>query len=86
MFPYCFVAVGVNVCEPAARVGGEVRFTMLAIVGCVWLIRLPLTYLLAIRLNMGVEGIYAANILSLGTRFLLSFCRIIGSRWGKKEI
>ena len=86
MFPYCFVAVGVNVCEPAARVGGEVRFTMLAIVGCVWLIRLPLTYLLAIRLDMGVHGIYAANTLSLGVRFLLSYLRISGESWGKKEL
>ena len=86
MFPYCFVAVGVNVCEPSARVGGEVRFTMLSIVGCVWLIRLPLTYLLAIRLNMRVQGIYAANILSLGVRFLLSYLKISGRGWGKKEL
>lgn len=86
MFPYCFVAVGVNVCEPSARVGGDVRFTMLAIVGCVWLIRLPLTYLLAIRLNMRVQGIYAANTLSLGVRFLLSYMRISGKNWGKKEL
>ena len=86
LFPYCFVAVGVNVCEPSARVGGEVRFTMLAIVLCVWLIRLPLTYLLAIKLKLGVKGIYAANTLSLGTRFLLSYTKIGGSSWGRKEL
>ena len=86
MFPYCFVAVGVNVCEPAARVGGEVRFTMLEIVGCVWLIRLPLTYLIAIKMQRGVEGIYAANIIALGARFLLSFLRVSGRRWGKNEL
>ncbi len=86
MFPYCFVAVGVNVCEPVARVGGEVRFTMTAIVLSVWLIRLPLTYLLALKLGMGVQGIYAANILSLGTRFALSFIRNSRPGWGRREL
>ncbi len=86
MFPYCFVAVGVNVCEPVARVGGEVKFTMTVIVLCVWLIRLPLTYLLAIVLKLEVKGIYAANIISLGTRFALSYARGASSRWGRREL
>ena len=86
MFPYCFVAVGVNVSEPVARVGGEVRFTMLVVVLCVWLIRLPLTWLLAIKLGMGVQGIYAANIASLAVRFLISFLKDSGKDWGRKEL
>lgn len=86
LFPYCIVAVGVNVCEPTARVGGEIRFTMAVILICVWLIRLPLTYLLAVRLGMGYKGIYAANILSLSVRFTLSLLKITGRHWGVNEI
>ena len=84
--PYCIAAVGVNVCEPALRVGGDVRFAMLSISLCVLLIRLPLTYLLCVRLGMGVRGVYYANVLSLGTRFVLSYIRINGNKWGKTEL
>ena len=84
--PYCFSAVGVNVCEPAVRVGGDVRFAMINITVCVLLIRLPLTYLFCILWDFGVAGVYAANIASLTTRFALDYLRIRSDNWGKREL
>lgn len=86
MFPYCFVAVGCNVCEPSERAGGEVRYAMLCTVLCVWLIRLPLTLLFCKVWNMGVPGVYAANMTSLVIRFALAFFKILSPKWGKREI
>ncbi|MBR4234736.1 MAG: MATE family efflux transporter [Clostridia bacterium] len=86
MFPYCFAAVGVNVCEPSARAGGSMLFTMAETVLCVWLIRLPLTYLLCIVLGKGVKGIYWANISALSVRFALSFAKIHTKNWGTGKL
>lgn len=84
--PYCFVAVGVNVCEPAVRVGGDVKFAMWNISLCVLLIRIPLTWLFCIRMKLGVHGVYWANITSLASRFLLDYLRIRSSKWGTREL
>ena len=84
--PYCFSAVGVNVCEPAVRVGGDVKYAMINITVCVLLIRLPLTYLFCIRNSFGVAGIYAANITSLTARFAVDYLRIRSEKWGKREL
>ncbi len=84
--PYCFAAVGVNVCEPAVRVGGDVKYAMWNITCCVLLIRLPLTWLLSVRLGMGVHGVYYANITSLTARFVIDYLRICSPKWGMREL
>ena len=86
MIPYCFVAVGCNVCEPSGRAGGEVNYTMLCTVLCVWLIRVPLSWLCLKVWDLGAKGVYAANITALTVRFALAFFRILCPSWGKKEI
>ena len=75
MYPYCFVAVGCNVCEPSVRARGYGKFAMVETILCVLCLRLPLTWLMCIKLRLGVPGMYAANITSLTVRFTLSFIR-----------
>lgn len=86
LIPYSFPAVGVNATEPAARVGGEGRMVMISCCVCVWLIRLPLTYLFCYPLQMGVVGLFLANAISLAARAVWSFIRIQGSKWGLSEL
>ena len=86
LIPYGVVAVGVNVADPAVRVGGDVKYVMRNTIICVWAIRLPLTYLFCLKLNMGAAGVYTANIISLFCRTAASMYRINSPVWGKKEI
>ena len=68
MLGYQFVTGSINSVDPALKVGGEQRFVMVLTSACVWLIRLPLTWLLAYVLHMGVMGVMIANIVSLTAR------------------
>ena len=68
MLGYQFSAGSINSVDPALKVGGEQRFVMIQTAVCVWLIRLPLTWLLAYVLHMGVTGVMIANVVSLSAR------------------
>ena len=48
---------------------------------CVWLIRLPLTYLFCYVFHLGVLGIYLANIVNLAARATLGLIRYYKGKW-----
>ena len=86
ILPFCYVAVSVNVTEPATRAGGDTKYVMLTCTGCVWLIRLPLTWLFCYPLRMGVAGVWLANMVSLVARTAFCLTRVYGRRWGQKPL
>lgn len=86
LIPYNIPALGVNVCEPAARVGGYGKSVMVSCCLCVWLIRLPLTYLFCYPLQMSVTGVYLANAVSLLARALCAMVMIGRKKWGLREL
>ena len=73
-----------NVTEPATRAGGDTTYVMLTCSGCVWLIRLPLTWLFCYPLKMGVAGVWLANMVSLVARTVFCLARVYGRKWGQK--
>ena len=74
-------AMSVNTTDSALRAGGDARYVMMVSVIGVWLIRLPLTWLLAYRLNMGIFGVFVANFINLVFRMAMGIVRLVGSRW-----
>ena len=73
--------VCINGMDPGLRAGGDVRFVMTYTVIGVWAIRSPLTWLLCYRMNMGVAGLFLANIASLTARAATGFIRFLSGRW-----
>ena len=73
--------MSVNTTDSTLRAGGDAKFVMMASVIGVWLIRLPFTWLLAYRLEMGVVGVFLANGLSLGFRTVMGLARFASGKW-----
>jgi putative MATE family efflux protein len=63
------------------RGAGDTRFPMMINGGAIWLIRLPLAYLLALVLGWGLPGAWAALALDMSLRGVLNFLRFRGGRW-----
>ena len=63
------------------RGAGDTRFPMIVTGMSIFLLRLPLAYLLAIILNWGLLGAWAALALDMSVRGVLNFLRFRGGRW-----
>ena len=81
LLAYNVFAISINVIDPTLRTGGDARFVMITSACCVWLIRLPLTYLFCYVLSLGVWGIYLANIINLAMRAALGLIRYFKGKW-----
>ena len=72
--------ISINGVDPQLRAGGDVTFVMIESLLGVWAIRLPLTWLFCMRLDMGVFGIFLANTVSLYFRAALGLIRLHGHK------
>ena len=73
--------MSVNTTDGTLRAGGDAKFAMLASIIGVWIIRLPLTWLLAYRLEMGVVGAFLANGINLVFRMTMGLARFASGKW-----
>jgi putative MATE family efflux protein len=60
---------------------GDTRGTMWVIVIAMWLIRLPLAWILALSLGLGAAGVWTAMVVSMTCQGLLMARRFHGGRW-----
>ena len=86
MFAMCIPAMSINAMDPGLRTGGDGKCIMLYTVFGVWAVRVPLTWLFCYRMNMGVPGLYIANIISLSFRALCSQYRFHSGKWLHKNV
>lgn len=86
MFAMCIPAISINAMDPGLRTGGDSKWIMLYTIFGVWAIRVPLTYLFCYQMNMGVPGLFLANIISLVFRTLCSQFRFYTGRWLHKNV
>jgi putative MATE family efflux protein len=63
------------------RGAGDTRFPMIVTGASIWLLRVPLSYVLAIVLGWGLPGAWAAFALDLCLRGLLNSLRFRAGRW-----
>jgi multidrug resistance protein, MATE family len=65
---------------------GDTRGTMWVIIVAMWLIRLPLAWMLALTLGFGAAGVWAAMVASMVCQGLLMARRFQGGRWKKLRL
>ena len=83
---FAIPAVAVNASEPGVRVGGMSKIVAVSCTLCVWLIRVPLTWLFCYRFHLGVSGVFFANTIACYARASIAVWMVHSKRWGKKTL
>jgi len=86
ILPLNIVANAVNTVEPQLRAGGDSTFVMVVSLIGVWVIRLPLTWLLCFKLDMGVLGLFLGNVATLTFRTTVSMIRFCTNKWMYRKV
>ncbi len=86
LVPVGIASAAINALEPQLVAGGDVRTVMTITLVAVWVVRVPLTWLLVFRLHWGVLGLFLANIVNLFIRAIGFFIRHMGSKWYTKRV
>jgi MATE family multidrug resistance protein len=80
------VLAAVMVFPGALRGAGDTRFPMAINGTCIWLVRLPLAYVLALTLGWGLVGAWSAMAFDFALRGGLNFLRFRSGRWKTVEV
>jgi putative MATE family efflux protein len=75
-----------NTLAGGLRGAGDTRWVLLIMSCCIWLLRLPLAYLLAIPLHFGPVGAWLAAVLDINVRGVLLWWRFSRDGWKKIKI
>lgn len=86
ILPLNIVANSVNTIDPPLRAGGDSSFVMVIALLTVWVFRLPLTWLLCFKLNLGALGIFLGNTIALAFRTVSGLIRFSKGKWMYKKI
>ncbi len=70
----------------ALRGAGDTRYVLLAQALPIWLVRLPLSWLLGITAGLGLAGIWAAMILDMSVRALMLSLRFRNGAWQRIQV
>ncbi|WP_391571409.1 MATE family efflux transporter [Cohnella sp.] len=70
----------------ALRAAGDSKFTSIASLLTMWLLRIGLGYVLGISLGMGVMGIWLAMVAEWGVRGLIFGLRFRGDKWYRHKL
>jgi Na+-driven multidrug efflux pump len=68
------------------RGAGDTRFPMIATGISVWLVRLPLGWLIGVPLHGGLPGVYISNVLDAGVRAVANYLRFSTGSWQKRKV
>lgn len=83
---FALPAMVINAIDPCLRAGGDVKWVMIQTFIGVWVVRLPLTYLMGYVFKMGVAGVYIANTLGLIARAVIGLVRFSRDKWMYKRV
>jgi putative MATE family efflux protein len=75
-----------NTLAGGLRGAGDTRWVLLIMTGCVWLLRLPLAYVLAILLQLGPVGAWSAAVLDINVRGIFLWWRFSKGGWKKIKL
>ena len=81
---FAIPAVAVNASEPGVRVGGMSKHVAVTCTLCVWLIRVPLTWLFSYKFTLGVPGVFYANTIACYARAVFATLMIHSKSRGRK--
>ena len=80
LWPRGFITPG------ALRAAGDARFTLVASLLSMWLVRVMLGYVLAIVFHVGVVGIWIAMVLEWGVRGIIFSLRERRDKWYRHKV
>ncbi len=80
-----FQALG-QILSGSLRGSGDTRFPMIVTGASIWLVRLPLGWLFAGPLHMGLPGLYMSSIADAGVRALATYLRFRQGSWQHRRI
>ena len=72
-----------NTLAGGLRGAGDTRWVLLIMTGCIWALRLPLAYFLAITLKLGPVGAWSAAVLDINVRGFFLWWRFSKGGWKK---
>jgi putative MATE family efflux protein len=75
-----------NTLAGGLRGAGDTRKVLLIMSSCIWIIRLPLAYLLALLLKVGPVGAWIAAVLDINIRGALLWRRFSKGEWKKIQV
>lgn len=70
----------------ALRAAGDAKFTSIAAMLSMWIVRVMLGYLLGIILGFGIIGVVSAMVLEWGVRALIFALRKRGTKWYQHKV
>ena len=68
------------------RGAGDSKWAFYMAAGCMWGIRIPLSYILSVVMGMGLTGIWIAMCLDLNFRGLICLLRFRRGKWAGKAV
>ena len=68
------------------RAASDVKFCMILSIISMWVFRIAFSYIIAVRMGMGVLGVWIAMTIDLAVRAVLFIIRYRGKRWQHKSI
>lgn len=68
------------------RAAGDVKFTIICSSSILWLVRVPLSYVYGVVMNMGAVGIWWAMIADWVARNILYMWRLLSDKWRGKSV
>ena len=86
ILPLNLVANSVNIIDQPLRTGGDSTFVMIIALLTVWVFRLPITWLLCFKLNMGALGVFLGNTIALSFRTISGLIRFSTEKWMYKKV
>ncbi len=75
MWPASFVT------PTALRAAKDVRFTMIVSISSMFVFRIALSYIIGVRLGLGIIGVWIAMLVDWGFRIIMFNTRFIGGKW-----
>ena len=70
----------------ALRSAGDAKFTFIAAMLSMWIVRVLLGYLLGIQFGFGIVGVVAAMVLEWGVRAIIFTLRKRGKKWYQHKV
>jgi len=86
VLPLNIVANSVSTIDQLLRTGGDSTFVMTIALLTVWVFRLPVTWLLCFKLNMGALGVFLGNTIALSFRTVSGMIRFSTEKWMYKKV
>ena len=86
MLPLNIVANSVSTIDQPLCTGGDSTFVMTIALLTVWVFRLPVTWLLCFKLNMGALGVFLGNTIALSFRTVSGMIRFSTEKWTYKKV